>query len=113
MDKIWNYSKRKTLENIWEWYEITLKNKLSVLWIKEWTFKKWDIIKINEIKLKKDKPHHVKFSVKRGWEKIKDLEMSGWVFLKAFIESINPKDIIYKTQEDSKEEVKNILNKKD
>ncbi len=108
-----NYSKRKTLNNLWEWYIINLTNKVSALWIEEWTFKKWDQIIIKKIILKEEKPHHVTFQVKRDWVKINTLEMSWWVFLNNFINHIDKVDIVEKNTSINKNKVEKIINKKD
>ena len=108
-----DYSKRKTLENLWENYSFKLKNKIEVLWIKEWVLKKHDKIVIKKITLKNDKPHHVCFYIERDWKKVKEIVMSGWVFLNNFISQINPEDIILKNKEEHKEKVEKIINKKD
>jgi len=104
-----NYSKRKTLTNLWEWYNIILKNNVTALWVKEGIFKKWDHVIIKKYTLENDKPHHVILSVKRNWKEIQDIDMSGWVFLNNFISHIDKKDIILKTKEKNKDKVNWIL----
>ncbi len=111
-DKI-NYSKRKTLSNLWEWYSFELKNKVTALWIKEGTFKKWDIITIKKIILKNDKPHHVCIEVIRDSKAINEINMSWWVFLNNFINNINRTDIIEKDIDKTKSKIDTIIKKED
>ncbi len=106
MEKI-NYSKTKTLKNIEKWYKFELSKKISVLWLKDSTFKKWDTIIIKEIKLKKDKPHNVNFDIIREGEKIKNINMSWWVFLSNFVNEIDSNLIILKSE--TKEKIDKII----
>lgn len=105
-----DYSTRETLKNIKliDWYSFTLKKDIHAAWTKKWDFEEWDLIEIIEVVLKEEndhRTHEVKFKVtNKKWKK-REYEMSGWVFLKNFIEELNENDIAYKIEE-IKDEVK-------
>lgn len=106
-----DYSTRETLKNIQlnNWYSFTLKKDIHAVWTKKWDFDEWDLIEILWVELKEEhdnSTHEVKFRVTNKKWKTKDYEMSGWVFLKNFIEQLNESDIIYKAIEKVKDEVK-------
>jgi hypothetical protein len=106
-----NYSTKKTLINLWEWYSIILKSDLSALWIPDGSFLKWDKVIIEKLKINEDSPHRVKLSIHREWKKTNKIEMSWWVFMKNFISHINQNDVIEKHQEKNKKDVESILKK--
>ncbi len=99
-----DFSTRKTLENIKlsNWLSFSLSKNIQALAIKNSTFEKWDTITIKHIDLKEDteqKTHNVFFEVtNQSWKNI-ELNMSWWIFLKTFIEEIDPELIIFKTKE--------------
>lgn len=99
-----DFSTRKTLENIKlnNWLSFHLSKNIQALAINNSTFEKWDTITIKHIDLKEeteDKTHNILFSVtNKNWKNI-ELNMSWWIFLKTFIEEIDPQFIIFKTKE--------------
>lgn len=99
-----DFSTRKTLENIKisNWLSFNLSKNIQALAIKDSTFEKWDTITIKNIDLKEEtdkKTHNVFFTVtNENWKNI-ELNMSWWIFLKTFIEEIDPELIIFKTKE--------------
>lgn len=106
-----DYSTRDTLSNIKikTGYTFILNKDIDAVWTKKWDFEKWDTFEIIEIQLKEDhdkSTHEVKFRVTNHKWKTRDYDMSGWVFLKNFIEQIEQSDIAYKKIEKAQEEVK-------
>lgn len=98
-----DYSTRETLKNIQlvDWYSFTLKKDIHAVWTKKWDFEEWDVVEILKIELKEEhdnSTHEVKFKVTNKKWKTKEYEMSGWVFLKNFIEELNESDISYKVE---------------
>lgn len=110
-----DYSTRETLKNIQlvDWYSFTLKKDIHTAWKEKWTFEEWDLIEIIEIEIKEEhdhRTHEVKFKVTNKKWKTKEYEMSGWIFLKNFIEELNESDISYKVEK-IKDEVKSDVEK--
>lgn len=96
-----DYSTRDTLANIKlkPNYTFILNKDIDAVWTKKWDFEKWDNFEIIEVELKEDhdkSTHTVKFRVTNHKWKTRDYDMSGWVFLKNFIEQIEQSDIAYK-----------------
>lgn len=96
-----DYSTRDTLANIKlkPNYTFILNKDIDAVWTKKWDFEKWNTFEIISIELKEDhdkSTHTVKFRVTNHKWKTRDYDMSGWVFLKNFIEQIEQSDIAYK-----------------
>ena len=117
-----DYSTRDTLLNIKlkTNYTFILKKDIDAVWTKKWDFEKWDKFEIIEIELKEEhdkSTHTVKFRVTNHKWKTREYDMSGWVFLKNFIDQIEQSDIIYKKieilQDEVKSDVENITNKEE
>ena len=109
-----DYSTRDTLENIKlkPNYTFILNKDIDAVWTKKWDFEKWDTFEIVEIELKEDhdkSTHTVKFRVTNHKWKTREYDMSGWVFLKNFIEQIEQSDIAYKKIEIAQDEVKTTV----
>ncbi|MDD2907432.1 MAG: hypothetical protein PHH98_02210 [Candidatus Gracilibacteria bacterium] len=108
---IGNYSTRDTLKNLQlvEGYSFALKKDIHAAGIKKGDFDEGDLIEIIKIELKEEhdhRTHEVKFRVTNKKGKTKDYEMSGGVFLKNFVEQLNPEDIAYKKIEIASNEIK-------
>lgn len=109
-----DYSTRDTLANIKlkPNYTFILNKDIDAVWTKKWDFEEWDIFEIISIELKEESDrwtHNVKFRVTNSKWKTREYEMSGWVFMKNFIEQIEQSDIVYKKIEVIKDEVKTTV----
>jgi len=109
-----DYSTRDTLENIKlkTNYTFVLNKDIDAVWTKKWDFEKWDTFEIIEVELKEEhdkSTHNVKFKVTNHKWKTREYDMSGWVFLKNFIEQIEQSDIAYKKIEKVQLDVKNTV----
>ncbi len=109
-----DYSTRDTLANIKlkPNYTFILNKDIDAVWTKKWDFEKWDNFEIIEVELKEEhdkSTHTVKFKVTNHKWKTREYAMSGWVFLKNFIEQIEQSDIAYKKIEKVQTEVKTTV----
>lgn len=109
-----DYSTRDTLANIKlkPNYTFILNKDIDAVWTKKWDFEKWDNFEIIEVELKEEhdkSTHTVKFKVTNHKWKTREYTMSGWVFLKNFIEQIEQSDIAYKKIEKVQTEVKTTV----
>ncbi len=99
-----DYSTKKTLENIKlsDSMSFRLSKNIQALAVDNSTFEKWDTITITKLELKdesQNKTHNVEYIVTNdNWKQI-SLNMSWWVFLKTFIEEIDPNLIVSKVKD--------------
>jgi len=114
------YSTRETLANIkiLSNYTFVLNKDIDAIWTKKWDFEKWDTFEITEIELKEENDkwtHSVHFKVTNHKWKIREYEMSGWVFMKNFSEQIDASLIaikkIEKVQDEVKTDVQEVIKK--
>lgn len=107
-------SVEKTLQNLWKWYSFTLLKNVSPLTMEKDFFKKWDIVRIDEINVKE---HHdsikVEFSIIRDWKTATWLKMSWWIFLSYFLTSLEKENVILsETIDKNKDKIIEIIEDK-